>query len=315
MADAARAEGRRLLLLGRSMEQNARIAQDLGYLSFAPWQPCSAEEARALPPRELCVLTTGTQGEPRSALARLARGEHPDLAVEPGDLVVLSSRFIPGNEVAIGHVVNGLCRLGARVLYEEARPLHVSGHAQEAEQRRLVRLARPEHFVPIHGEFRHLARHAAHAAAEGLGDGRRHVVTDGQVLEIGDGAVRALEERLPVGRMYADRDAQDLGDIGALVVRDRRLLAEAGLALVVLVLDRATGAVVRGPEVFGRGVAGIEGSEAEIGREALAALSELTPQARADLAEVQEALRLAVRRWFRAQGSRKPVVLPVVLEL
>ncbi len=310
---AARAFGRRVALLGRAMEANVRLAQSLGYLDVPGWMPVGLDEARRLPPRELCVLTTGTQGEPRSALARLARGEHPDLSVEPGDLVILSSRFIPGNEVAVGQVVNALCRRGAQVAYEGLRPLHVSGHAQAAEQRRLIQLVRPAHFVPIHGEYRHLARHAAHAAAEGVPG--RDVLVDGQILELsGDGA-RVLEERAATGRVYTDRDALVGADIGALVVRDRRLLAEAGLCIAVLAVERSTGAVVRGPELFARGVAGFEGAEEELRGEALRALEELSPQARGDVEEVQEAVRLAIRRFFRRTTGKKPTVLPVVLEL
>ena len=313
IADAARAFGRRLVLLGRAMEQNVRIARDLGYLRFADWQLVSTEEARDLPPRELCVLTTGTQGEPRSALARLARGEHPDLTVGEGDLVVLSSRYIPGNEIAIGNVVNDLCRRGALVAYEDARPLHVSGHAQEAEQRRLIQLVRPAAFVPIHGEYRHLARHAAHAAAEGIES--RHLLTDGEVLELSGSTSRVLEDRLPVGRVYARRDAGDGAFVAELVVKDRRLLSESGLVLAILVVDKATGAVVRGPELFARGVAGFEDAEAGVRAEILQAVGELSPQSRESVAEVQDVLRGAVRRWFRREGARKPSVLPVVLEL
>jgi ribonuclease J len=313
IANAARAFGRRLALLGRAMETNVRIAQALGYLDFPAWMAVDPAEAGRLPPKELCVLTTGTQGEPRSALARLARGEHPDLAVQPGDLVVLSSRFIPGNEVAIGQVVNDLCRRGAEVAYEGLRPLHVSGHAQEAEQRRLIALARPAHFVPIHGEYRHLARHAAHAAAEGVAG--RDVLVDGQVLELSDAGARVLEAPVPVGRVYADRDAMLEAEVGALVIRDRRLLADAGLLIAVLAVERSTGAVVRGPELFARGVAGFEGAEDEIRAEALRALEELSGPARADVAEVQETLRVAVRRWFRRTVGKRPTVLPVVLEL
>ncbi len=310
---AARAFGRRLALLGRSMEANVRMAQAMGYLDLPAWMPVGFPEARDLPPREVCVLTTGTQGEPRSALARLARGEHPDLAVAPGDLVVLSSRYIPGNEVAVGQVVNDLCRRGAEVAYEGLRPLHVSGHAQEAEQRRLIALARPAHFVPIHGEFRHLARHAAHAAAEGVP--ARDVLVDGQVLELADGAARVVEGEVAVGRVYTDRDELLGADIGALVVKDRRLLAEAGLLIAVLAVERTTGAVVRGPELFARGVGGFEGSEDEIRAEALQAIEELSGPARSDVQEVQEAVRVAVRRWFRRSVGKRPTVLPVVLEL
>jgi ribonuclease J len=313
VANAARAFGRRLALLGRAMESNVRIAQALGYLDVPAWMPVGFPDARELPPREVCVLTTGTQGEPRSALARLARGEHPDMALAPGDLVILSSRFIPGNEVAVGEVVNALCRRGAQVAYEGLRPLHVSGHAQEAEQRRLIALARPELFVPIHGEYRHLARHAAHAASEGVRG--RHLLVDGQVLELGDSGATVLDEPVPVGRVYTDRDALLGQDIGALVVKDRRLLAEAGLCIAVLVVDRATGAVIRGPELFARGVAGFEGAEDEIRAEALRAIEELTPQARLAVDEVQETLRAAVRRWLKRATGKRPTVLPVVLEL
>ncbi len=311
VVNAARGLGRRVVLLGRSMETVARIATELGYLQMAGWQRCAPEEARELPRRELCVLTTGTQGEPRSALARLARGEHPELSIEPGDLAVLSSRFIPGNELAVGQVVNDLTRRGAVVAYEGLRPLHVSGHAQEAEQRRLIGLVRPERFVPIHGEFRHLARHAAHAAAEGVA--HRHVLSDGEVLELTDAGASVLRERVAVGRVYADRDAGL--EVGQLVVKDRRLMAEAGLCIVVVAVERASGEVVRGPELFARGVAGFEGGEEGIRGEAARALEELTAGARRDPAEVEEALRLAVRRWFRREGFRRPSVLPVVLEL
>ncbi|WP_248361774.1 ribonuclease J [Anaeromyxobacter oryzae] len=310
---AARAFGRRVAFLGRAMETNVRLAQALGYLEMPAWMPVGFPEARELPPRELCVLTTGTQGEPRSALARLARGEHPDLEISRGDFVILSSRFIPGNEVAVGQVVNDLCRRGAEVAYEGLAPLHVSGHAQAAEQRRIIQLARPSHFVPIHGEYRHLARHAAHAAAEGVP--ARDILVDGQVLELDDLGARVLEERVPVGRVYTDRDALLGADIGALVVRDRRLLADAGLCIAVLAVEKASGAIVRGPELFAKGVAGFEGAEDELRGEALRALDELSPQARMDVLEVQETLRVAVRRWFRRATGKKPTVLPVVLEL
>jgi ribonuclease J len=315
VVNAARAFGRRLALLGRSMESTVALARSLGYLEMPAWMPVGFPEARHLPPRELAVLTTGTQGEPRSALARLARGEHPDLSAEPGDLVILSSRFIPGNEVAVGNVVNELCRRGARVAHEGLRPLHVSGHAQEAEQRRLIALVRPERFLPIHGEYRHLARHAAHAAAEGVPDGRRHVLTDGEVLEIDGTGARVLPERVPTGRVYTDREGLAGSDVGALVVRDRRLLAEAGLVIAVLAVDRGTGAVIRGPELFARGVAGFDGSEGDLRAEALRALEEMSPAGRADASEVQEVVRTAIRRRFRRETGRRPVVLPVVLEL
>jgi ribonuclease J len=314
IVDVARAEGRRVALLGRSMEVNCAIAKEFGLLKMAPWQPVGFPEARDLPPRELCVITTGTQGEPRSALARLSRGEHPELRIGPGDLVVLSSRSIPGNEIATGQVVNDLFRLGVDVLYDGAK-LHASGHAREEELRRMIALVRPERFVPIHGEHRQLYRHAAHAAAEGLAADRVHLLQNGQVLELSDDGARVLKEPLPTGRVYADRDLLGEGEVGALVIRDRRLLAEAGLVIAVLAVEKSSGAAVRGPELFAVGVAGFEGAEAEVRGEALRAFEELTPAARGATAEAQEALRVAIRRWFRRTTGKRPTVLPIVLEL
>jgi len=315
VVNAAAATGRRLALLGRGMVETFEIARTLGYLTEPRWMPVEAAEARRLPRRELAVLTTGTQGEPRSALSRLARGEHPDLAVEPGDTVLLSSRQIPGKEVAVGRLVDDLCRRGAAVRWEGRPPLHATGHAQAAEQRRLVALARPERFLPIHGEYRHLARHAAHAAAEGVSAERCHLVTDGDVLELSDRGARVLPDKAATGRVYAVRDELGASDVPHLVVRDRRLLAEAGLCIVVLAVARSTGAVVRGPDLFGMGVAGLGDHEDDIKGEALRAVEALSPVARTDVTEVQEALRSAVRRGFRRATGRRPAVLPVVLEL
>ncbi len=317
---AAAGAGRRLLVLGRGMVEAFELGRRLGYLEEPAWMPVAPEEARRLPPRELAVLTTGTQGEPRSALSRLARGEHPDLAVRPGDTVVFSSRRIPGSELMVGRLVDDLCRRGALVLGDLVRaggpgPLHASGHAHEGEQRRLLALVRPERFVPIHGQYRHLARHVAHAVAEGVPRERCHLLTDGDVLELDDGGARVLPERAPIGRVYATRDDLGAGDVPHLVVQDRRLLAEAGLCIAVLAVARTTGAVVRGPDLFGMGVAGLQGSEEEIRGEISRAVEALSPTARADPAEVQEAIRSAVRRFFRRTTGRRPAVLPVVLEL
>jgi ribonuclease J len=209
--------------------------------------------------------------------------------------------------------VNGLTGRGAEVLWEDFRALHVSGHAQEDEQRRLVRLARPEHFLPIHGELRHLARHAGHAATEGLAPDRRHVMVDGEVLELSDAGVRRTEERLPSGRIFLDRDAAfSVVDEG--VVRDRRALGEFGILLVALLVDRATREPVRTPEVRGRGAAGLSGREAAVAGEVGRALLELPPGSRDDAALEREASQ-AVRRWFRREGGRRPAVQVVVLEI
>ncbi len=313
VADAASAYGRRLALLGRSMEQNVRLGVELGYLRLAPGLLAGAEEARDLRPREVCVLVTGTQGEPRSALARLSRSELRDLPLRRGDRVVLSSRFIPGNELAIGRALDGLVRLGAEVLWEDFRALHASGHAQEEEQRRLVRLARPEHFLPIHGALRHLARHAAHAAAEGVPGDRCHVIVDGEALELSDAGALLVARAVPAGRVHLDRDA-GFAEVAGSVVRERRVLAEHGLVLLVVVLDRSTRELSRPPEVRGRGAAGLAGREVELAAEARQAVAGLLPGERS-AERVGEALSLAARRWFRRERGRRPAVEPVVLEI
>jgi ribonuclease J len=313
VADAARSFGRRLVPVGRSMEENVRLGLEMGYLRLPAGQLASLEEARDLRPRETCLVVTGTQGEPRSALGRLARGELADLPIRPGDRVILSSRFIPGNEVAIGRTVDGLTGRGAEVLWEDFRALHASGHAQEEEQRRLVRLARPEHFLPIHGELRHLARHAGHAAAEGLAADRRHVMVDGEVLELSDAGVVRVKERLPSGRVHLERDtAFAVVDEG--VVRDRRALGEYGIVLVAVGVDRVSREPVRTPEVRGRGASGLSGREAEVAGEVRRALLELPPGMR-DGASLEREASQVVRRWFRREGRRRPAVQVVVLEI
>ncbi len=311
VVEAAAASGRRLALLGRGMVENFEVALALGEVSEPGWMPVNADEARRLPPRELAILATGSQGEPRAALGRLARGEHPDLRVHAGDTVVLSSRQIPGNELSVGRLVNELCARGALVRWDGHPPLHATGHAQEAEQRRLLQLTRPERFMPIHGEYRQLARHAAHAAAEGVAPERCHLLTDGQVLELDDAGARVLPARVPSGRVAIQRDEGGTVEVPDAVVAERRRLAESGLCVVVVQVDAATGAVRAGPELHARGVAGLEGREVELRAEVLAALGEV---AGGGLEARREAVRLSARRWFRRATGRRPVVEAVVLE-
>ncbi len=310
VVEAAAASGRRLALLGRGMVENFEVARTLGELAEPGWMPVTADEARRVPPRELAILVTGSQGEPRAALGRLARGEHPDLRVHAGDTVVLSSRQIPGNELSVGRLVNELCARGALVRWERHPPLHATGHAQEAEQRRLLQLVRPERFMPVHGEYRQLARHAAHAAAEGVPAERCHLLTDGQVLELDDAGARVLPVRVPSGRIAVVRDEGGAAEVPDGVVEDRRRLAEFGLCVAVVQLDAASGAVVAAPEFHARGVAGLEGREAELRAEVLAALGEVSE---AGLEARREVVRLSVRRWFRRATGRRPVVEAVVL--
>lgn len=315
---AAAALGRKACLLGRSMQQNARLALDLGYLTAPPDLFIDPETADHFAPRELVVLCTGAQGEPRSALSRLALGEHPAVHLEDGDLVILSAREIPGNERSVGTLIDRLVRRGCRVLTGATggELVHTSGHACNGEQRMMLDLTRPRAFLPVHGEYRMLAAHARLAQGAGVLKAACVVAEDGDVVELRAGAVAAkAQERVPTGRIYLDqRGAQS--DVGAVTLRDRQLLADSGLLICLCILDRKSGEVVRGPELLGKGVANLDERKLSQARgAALEALAELAPAARADHGSVEEALRRGVRSAWKKGVEKRPMVLPVVIEL
>jgi ribonuclease J len=316
---AALQHGRKICLLGRSIQQNVHLALDLGYLRCPPDLFVDPEAADHFAPRELAVVCTGAQGESRSALSRLALGEHPTVKLEKGDLVILSSRSIPGNERDVANLVDHLVRRGCRVLStlgESAELIHTTGHACQGEQRMMLDLTRPRSFVPVHGEFRMLAAHARTAEAAGVDPRGCVVAEDGDVIE--------LREREPAsvvpggaaaGRIYLDSRGA-FADVGEVVLRDRKLLADSGMLVCLCVLDRKSGALLRDPELLGRGVAGLDESRlAQARSAALAALEELSPRQRTDHGSVEEALRRAVRSVFKKGFEKRPMVLPVVLEM
>ena len=313
--DASRRFGRKVVLVGRSMNENVRLAHELGFLEVPLGLVVDLDEGKKLRHDQVTVLSTGAQGEPRAALVRMATGDpSAPFPIDEGDLVALSSRYIPGNEVAIGHMVNHLVRRGAEVLYESAEEIHASGHACREEQRLMLRLVQPKHFVPIHGEYRHLARHAKTAQETGLAERACHLLLDGDVLQF-EGGRAWTNGTAPSGRVYVESRAGP--DVPALVLRERSLLAETGLAIVVLVIDKKSGEVVRGPELTARGLALPDEAALlpELRREVLNTLATLAPGTRADAGAVQEEVRRAVRRVFKRLASKPPVVLPVVIEL
>src|SRR2546425_8422260 len=317
---AAVQHGRKVCLLGRSMQQNVRLALDMGYLRCPPDLFVDPEAADHFAPRELAVACTGAQGEPHSALSRIALGEHPAVKLEKGDLVILSSRSIPGNERDVANLVDHLVRRGCRVLStlgeDSGELIHTTGHACQGEQRMMIDLVRPRSFVPVHGEFRMLAAHARTAETAGVDPRGCLVAEDGDVIE--------LREREPAsvvpggaaaGRIYLDSRGA-FADVGEVVLRDRKLLADSGMLVCLCVLDRKSGALLRDPELLGRGVAGLDEARlAQARTAALAALDELLPAQRTDHASVEEALRRAVRSVFKKGFEKRPMVLPVVLEM
>ncbi len=309
----AAALGRRVAVLGMSMQKNVALAAELGYLRVPESLLLPLEELAALPPDRQVILSTGSQGEPNSALALMAAGEHRAVQIEPGDLVVISARVIPGHERTIGRVVNALLRLGAEVLWEENAFVHVSGHASQEDLKLMLTLTRPRYFVPVHGEYRHLLAHVRLAESIGIAADRIFLLEDGMGVEVTKTAARVVG-RVPVGRVLVD--GKGVGDVGAVVLRDRQLLAQDGLLAVSLVLDRE-GKVVAGPEIATRGFVHVKENETlleEMKAAILAAVSGRPPAA-VDREAVAALVRSTVRHFVNQRFLRKPVVLPIVLEV
>lgn len=307
--------GRQVVLVGRSMEANAAIASERGYLRIPRGILVDMKELDALPDDRVTILSTGSQGEPLSTLSLMAFDRHKYLKAKPGDLLVLSSRFIPGNEKAINTIINEFCRRGADVEYEGISHVHVSGHAQRDELRALIRLVQPRYFIPAHGEYRHLRRHARLAKEEGIPEERVLVLEDGDLVELSWDKATVLE-RLPLKRVFVD--GKGVGDVGNEVLRDRRVLSEVGMVIVAIAIAKETGEIVSGPEVFSRGVT-YQDTEPELidgTRKAVeAVLADLDPRTSGDWEEAREQIRLAARRHVNRSLGRRPVVQTLVLEV
>ena len=311
---AARCD-RHVALLGRSMVANVAVAAELGYLRVPTGLVLPLEDLAELPAQRQVILSTGSQGEPNSAISLIAAGEHKYVQANPGDLVIFSSRVIPGNERVLGRVINALLRRGAEVLWEDVAFVHVSGHASQADLEEMLALTRPRYFVPVHGEYRHLLQHARLAESVGIPKDRIFLIEDGLGLEVTAAGTRVLGP-YPAGPVLVD--GKGVGDVGDVVLRDRQLLAEAGMLVVAVTVDRTTGSVVAGPEIASRGFVYMKEADALMDevkaavREALAARPEAAGY---DRELVGATVRSAVRRFVNQRFQRKPVVLPVILEV
>lgn len=314
--DAAARAGRKVFFLGRSIIENVDIAERLGQLRI----PRSVRPESNRPMEEdanrVLVVTTGTQGEPGSSLARIALNEHKSLALDEDDVVVVSARTIPGNERSVSRVLDHLVRRGARVIYDELPDAHVSGHAQQEELKLVIRLAEPRHFIPMHGNRRQLAAHAALAESVGVPTGSVHVITNGEVLEIeSPGRAAVLDERVPCGKVFIDRQYEEVADV---VVRDRQHLAEDGFVIVVLAMDQGRSRLAREPEIITRGFVHVDAS-ADILQEVRELLTDLVaesaPEELQDPEHLQERTRSTLKRYFRKKLNRRPMILPVVWEM
>ena len=306
--------GRRVALVGRSLVSHVAVARDLGLLRVPDGAFVELAAVRDLAPSHVALITAGSQAEAASALVRIAMDAHKQVQLAPGDTVVLSSRIIPGNERAIGSLINHLSRRGAIVHYDRTAPIHVSGHASQEELKLVLNLVRPRHFIPVHGEYRHLVRHCRLATEVGVPMTRCHLLEDGDVLEL-DGHAAWRGERVTAGRVFVD--GKGIGEVEGVVLRDRRHLSEDGLVLAVLAIAQQSGEIVAGPDLVSRGVVAeeVSGEVLEGARGAvLDALGTINPESRTDPAEVKEEVRKALRRYFK-RLERRPVILPFVLEM
>ena len=311
----AAACSRKVALLGRSMVANVAVASELGYLKVPDGLVVTLEELGELPARRQVILSTGSQGETHSAVSLIAAGEHKDVSVGAGDLVIFSSRVIPGNERVIGRAINALLRRGAEVLWEDVAFVHVSGHASQEDLKHMIALTRPRYFMPVHGEYRHLLQHARLAEGAGVPPERVFLVEDGLGLELSKSGARVLAG-YPTGRIFVD--GKGIGDVGQVVLRDRQLLAEAGMVVVALTIDKVSGSVVAGPEIASRGFVYMKESD-ELMEEVKRAVREaLAPREEPEVIDrelIGAIARSAVRRFINQRFDRKPVVIPLVLEV
>jgi ribonuclease J len=314
ICDTARAVGRKVAFLGRSMHHSFGQSRALGYLRLSDGDVVDVERLPDLPPNEVVVVSTGSQGEPMSALSLMAAHEHKSVTLEPGDVVVLSSSVIPGNETSIHHILDGLYRTGADVYHAGIADVHVSGHAAADELKLMLNLVRPRWFIPIHGERRHLAHHARLAREVGIPVDRTLVCEDGDVVEIGED-VRVVE-RVQAGMILVD--GLGIGDVGDVVLRDRRKLADDGVVVVVVSADAHTGEVLAGPDIISKGFIHDETS-AEMLDEArertLASLREVAADEVSDPNILKQHIRRTLGRYLFEVTKRKPIIIPVIMEV
>jgi ribonuclease J len=313
--DAAARCGRKVLLNGRSMLANVQIARELGYLRVPDGMLVDLKESARLPRDQVCMITTGSQGEPMSALARIAMDDHKQIRLEEGDTVILSSRFIPGNEKTIADLINHLYRRGAEVFHENVSEVHVSGHASREELKLVLNLVRPRWFLPVHGEYRHLVKHARLAEQVGVPRERCIVMTNGDVVAFAGGEACVLD-KVEHGRVFVD--GKGVGDVGEIVLKDRKHLSEDGMVVVIIGIDQGTGRIIYGPDIVSRGFVFEDESREylEQARSVLTeALDQLNIEVRGEWTEVRQEVRTVMKRFFKKTIERRPVILPIILEM
>jgi ribonuclease J len=313
IADAALAFGRKVATLGLSMKKNVRLAREMGLLHIPDHALVDIDDVRDLPPGQVCVISTGSQGEPMSALSLMAQRNNRWLEIDADDTVILSSHPIPGNEMNVSKVIDGLVRLGADVVHSGLSDVHASGHAKQEELKTLLSIVGPEWFVPVHGEYRHMVAHARLARSMGVPDDQAIVCTDGDQLVLDDDGLRVAGQ-VPAGYLYVDGI---IGDVGQGVLRDRRVLADEGVVVVVVTVDVKTGAILVGPEVITRGWVYAPEAEpllTECAEAVRQAVKESFAKGATDIEALQRVVRRTAGKFVNSTTKRRPMIVPVVME-
>ncbi|MFY9915602.1 MAG: ribonuclease J [Nocardioidaceae bacterium] len=309
--DAAVAQGRKVAYVGRSMVRNMQVARDLGYLSVPPDTLVDMRELGEYAPEEVVIISTGSQGEPLSALARIAHRNHDRIHIEPGDTVVLASSLIPGNENSVFKVINGLTKLGANVIHKSNALVHVSGHASAGELLYCYNIVRPRNVLPVHGEIRHLVANAALAIETGVPKERVVVAEDGVVVDLIDG-VAQVSGKVECGYVFVD--GASVGDITESDLKDRRILGEEGFISVMVVMDSGSGKLIAGPEIHARGFLEDDTVLNEVRPLIEEALAKAVNDGNDDVYQLQQVIRRTTGRWVNQAHRRRPMIIPVVLE-
>ncbi len=312
--ESARKVGRKVCIMGRSMVRNTQVARDLGFMNVPANIIVAPESLKGMDPEKVVIVTTGSQGEPMSSVTRMAMGDHKQVSIHPDDLVILSARTIPGNERAISNIINLLYRRGAEVLYEAVSEIHVSGHACREEQKIMLSLVKPKYFAPVHGEYRHLVMHARMAEEMGMHPENTLVLENGEKLLIENGEAR-IEKDQPGGSILVD--GKHIADVGEVVLRDRLHLSQDGVVVALVTVDASKGMVVGGPDLVTRGFTESLSDDLMVeARERIKKVleSELKDKM-TDWASVKEVMRKSLQKFFSQKSDRRPMILPVIMEI
>jgi ribonuclease J len=315
VVDAARRYERFVALVGRSMQNNVQMAIELGYLDVPKGMLIRPEDVNKFNPQQIVIICTGSQGEPTSALTRIANQDHRLIRIVPGDTVILSATPVPGNEKMVHRTINRLFRQGAEVFYQGISNVHVSGHGAQEELKLMLSLVRPKFLVPVHGEYRQLVAHAKLAYSMGISEQRIVVAEDGDIIEVTADSIN-LVSHTPSGNVFVD--GLSVGDVGQIVLRDRKVLSQDGILMAVLTVDKETGHPVAGPDIVTRGFVYMRDAEellAEAREHVLKSFEGLNAYGGADWSFVKDKIKYTLSEFLYEKTHRRPMVLPIVMEV